>query len=423
MDDNKLRFGVGVLVIAAISVGIILTFLFGAVPRVFTGENHLIVRFPSADGITANTPVLFRGVKIGRVIEVKLEKEKVQVVLGIEDEQWNKLDHTFIPRIKTGSIITGDAKLEFTKADEAELIAELGDAYETLRSAGFSDGEMINYGKRDSDPFSLLFDLEDELVKTMSSIQDAGDSISGAGENVNALVADVRGVVQGADTDMDGVAQEAKRALEEFQGAMQDIRSILGNPELQADLEGALEQIPDVMSEAKKTLERFDRVGESFEKVGAAAERTVDNVDQTVDVVRDTVLEAKESIGAVERTFKSAERTIENIEKISEPVAQNADQLVAQLMKNLDNLNSALIEARQFGAALNNSQGTVKRLLTDDEIYWQIRRVVTNVENASAKIRPILDDVRIFSDKIARDPRELGVRGALNKRPSGMGLK
>ena len=42
---------------------------------------------------------------------------------------------------------------------------------------------------------------------------------------------------------------------------------------------------------------------------------------------------------------------------------------------------------------------------------------------ATAKVRPILDDVRIFSDKIARDPRQLGVKGALSKTPSGYGLK
>ena len=33
-------------------------------------------------------------------------------------------------------------------------------------------------------------------------------------------------------------------------------------------------------------------------------------------------------------------------------------------------------------------------------------------------MKPILDDVRVFSDKIARDPRQLGLKGALDRRPS-----
>ena len=55
MDENRLRFGVGVLVISAIGIGIILTFLFGAFPSVLQREYTLSVVFPSAEGIGANT--------------------------------------------------------------------------------------------------------------------------------------------------------------------------------------------------------------------------------------------------------------------------------------------------------------------------------------------------------------------------------
>jgi len=43
-----------------------------------------------------------------------------------------------------------------------------------------------------------------------------------------------------------------------------------------------------------------------------------------------------------------------------------------------------------------------------------------NVKNLSGDLRPIVDDIRVFSDKIARHPESLGVRGALDRRP---GLK
>jgi phospholipid/cholesterol/gamma-HCH transport system substrate-binding protein len=77
----------------------------------------------------------------------------------------------------------------------------------------------------------------------------------------------------------------------------------------------------------------------------------------------------------------------------------------------------------QFMTALNNQNSTVRRLLEDEDLYWEIRRTVENIEQASARVRPILDDVRVFTDKIARDPRQLGVKGALSTRPSGVGLK
>ena len=42
------------------------------------------------------------------------------------------------------------------------------------------------------------------------------------------------------------------------------------------------------------------------------------------------------------------------------------------------------------------------------------------LERISRELRPIINDVRVFSDKIARHPESLGVRGALDRRP---GLK
>ena len=35
MDENKLRFGVGVLVLSAIGIGVVLTFLFGGFSECF----------------------------------------------------------------------------------------------------------------------------------------------------------------------------------------------------------------------------------------------------------------------------------------------------------------------------------------------------------------------------------------------------
>ena len=149
----------------------------------------------------------------------------------------------------------------------------------------------------------------------------------------------------------------------------------------------------------------------------------VGNVNKTVDTVRTTVQGAGKTLRTIEGTFKSAERTIRNVEKFSEPLAKNGDQIVMQVLTSLQNIDRALAQAEAFGASLNNNNGTLKRLLEDDEMYWQVRRTIENIEQASSRIKPILDDVRIFSDKVARDPRQLGIRGAVTRRPNGLGLK
>ena len=416
MDDSRLKFGVGVLVIAAIGIGIILTFLFGAVPRVLTGEFRLLVQFPTADGINSNSPVLLRGVEIGRVIDKELRENDVLLTIGIDPKYQNNLTHEYLPKIKTKSIITGDSKLEFVKGTEDELLEIHKERLPTIRSETYTDEQLISYGTPASDPFSLVFNLEDEVRETLQAVQSASGALQSVGDNVNQLVQNADGVVQNAEGQVGNVAQDARNALIEFQGAMRDIRNVIGNPELRDSLAEALRELPLVLTEAQttlqstqKTFESFERVGQRFENVGVAAEKTVQNVDQTIDTVRNTI--------------ESAERAIVNVETITKPIADNSDELVDQVLINLKNLDRTLRQVETFSAALNSSDGTVRRLLEDDDIYWNIRRTIENVELATAKIRPILDDVRIFSDKIARDPRQLGVKGALDKRGSGLGLK
>ncbi|MCC9599955.1 MlaD family protein [Stieleria sp. JC731] len=419
MDDNRLRFGVGVLVIAAIGIGIILTFLFGAVPRVLTREFELNVTFPNADGISSNTKVLLRGVEIGRVLEKKLQDKDVLVRIAIESAYQDRLTHEYLPRIVTGSLITRDAKLEFYKADEEELVSVWDDQLPVVREQRYTNEQWISRDVKRNDPFDLLTNMEDELRLTLQSVRDASNSLKSVGDNVSQLVGDAQNVVGTANDELGDLSQEARQALVEFQGAMREVRGVLAND----DLKQAMAELPTVLTEAQatfrstqETFDSFRGVGNQFERVGIEAEKTVKNVNQTVDAVRDTVQSAK-------RSFSSAENAIKNIETITDPIAENSDEIVAQALTSLRNLDRTLRQVESFGATLNNSDGTIRRLLQDDEMYWNLKRTLENIEMATAKLRPIMDDVRIFSDKIARDPRELGVRGALNKRPSGYGLK
>jgi phospholipid/cholesterol/gamma-HCH transport system substrate-binding protein len=178
---------------------------------------------------------------------------------------------------------------------------------------------------------------------------------------------------------------------------------------MRENLEKSLARLPELLEEAQATfetaqvtLQRFESVGTQFERVGVVAEETVNSVKTTVD---------------------SAQQSVRNIEKFTDPLAARGEELVDQVANTMTSLQRTLVQVEAFGKTLNNSNGTVKRLLEDDELYWQIRRTVENVENATARVRPILDDVRIFTDKIARDPRQLGVRGALTQGPSGTGIK
>ena len=244
--------------------------------------------------------------------------------------------------------------------------------------------------------------MQSDLEMTFEAIRNAGATIATAADSVNQLAAGIQQTVGGSDSKFEQMSDKALLAMGEFQATMQEIRSIVGNPQLKANLQSTFETLPVVLDDvhqtlgtAQQTFDRFEKVGVQFELVGEAAVATVD----------------------------TAQKAVQNIERFTDPFAENSDVMVQQVLQTMRQLDASMGQVTQFMAALNNQNGTVRRLLEDEELYWEIRRTVENIEQASARMRPILDDVRVFSDKIARDPRQLGVKGALTTRPSGLGLK
>lgn len=418
MDDNKLRFGVGVLVLSAAGVAVILTFLFGAFPAVLSRTYALTIDMESAAGVSQNTPVLRDGVRIGRVTRIDLKPEGgVRLTLAIDADR--QLTRNYVPRTITGSLISGDAKLEFQKdpltaLENLDGQAPVGEAAvpknnrwdapeERLASTYYGDGDYILSPNRNgADPLASIANLEGDVRETLKTLQQAGASIERAGKSIDQLALSVGGIVSENETNIQTIVAKANETLDQFQGTMVDIRSIVNDPELRAGLVDSLETLPRVLNEAEVAIAATRQTMNQFERVGMAAEKAVETAGQT---------------------FSSLDRTIVNVEKFTQPLGERSEEIIAQVLTSLANLDNALLQVNTFGDLVNNSDGTLRKLIEDDEIYFQVKRTLGNVENASARIRPILDDVRVFTDKLARDPRELGVKGALSKRPSGMGLK
>lgn len=417
MDDRKLRFGVGVLVLSAIAVAVILTFLFGAFPTALARTYTLIVDIDSAAGISVNTPVLRDGVRIGRVSRIQLRPEGgVRLTLVIDADR--KLTRAYIPKIGSSSLVTGDAKLEFQKdlalalenldgqAPEGQTPVPPNQRWdppeEELLNTFYNDGDYILSSYTPDDPLAAIANLENDVRETLLSVQRAGHALEDAGNSVTELAGSVRGVVSDNETNLRDIVGKASRSLDQFEAAMSDIRSVVGDPELRARLVETLETLPKVLDEAELALASTKTTMQQFEQVGVAAEQTV---------------------GDVGETFRSLDRTVHNIERFTAPLGDRGEELIDQVLTSFANLDEALIQVNRFGDLINNSNGSLRRLIEDDEIYFQVKRTLGNVEHATMRIRPILDDVRIFTDKLARDPSQLGVRGALTGRPAGLGLK
>lgn len=384
MDERVLQFRVGVVVVASAIITVVLVMLFGAWPSVWEGRYEIHVKFPEAPGITVDTPVRKSGVLIGRVSSVQLLDEGgVLVDMRIFDRY--KLRRDEICRIGTGSLL-GDAIVEFVPSGKDEQLArfdenrngKLDEDEQRTADELLKDTEYMSEGVVVSNPLRALVNLE-------GSVSSAFRSLEGAGQEVRQLARSVNDAVGGGDAQIKRIMQKTELALEHFDRTMQAVEKILGDEQLAGQLRQTISDIPAFVGETRQTM--------------AAARTAMDRFQEMSE---------------------KAKTNLDHLEKFTKPLGETGPQLVANVEESTRNLNDLLEQFVAFSEALNSGQGTLGKLVHDDEVYQQIQRVMGNAEEITRRARPIVEDVRIFTDKIARDPRQLGVKGALDQRPSGL---
>jgi phospholipid/cholesterol/gamma-HCH transport system substrate-binding protein len=421
MDDNGYRFGVGVLVLASAIVAVLLIAFFGAIPKFWVEKYRFTVNFPSAPNVTIDTPVRKNGVLIGRVAKIDLRKQRnggVDLLLEVDREFELMAGET--PRIRTGSLISGDSIIEFVEPNSGSLLARFDGSAGSPRDGVLDEREMaiaqtpigerefVARGEVVPDPLEAVGDL----VGLTNSMQKMAERL----DNVLAVAQDMAGGEEGSIRD---AAQTFKATLDNINNTVSTINRIGSQveraqiPELVAE---ALNAVPDLFREAQSTLAQLQRTLKGVEEFSIQLE----SISKEFDGIGETVRSAMEN----------ADKAIANIAEISEPISQRSDEIADNLVRSLGNIDALAADLQIFARRLNNSRGTIARLVDDPTLYGKIaetlesiRNVSGNVEGLSRRLQPILDDIRVATDKLARDPGQIGVRGALSGRPLGAGLK
>jgi phospholipid/cholesterol/gamma-HCH transport system substrate-binding protein len=143
-------------------------------------------------------------------------------------------------------------------------------------------------------------------------------------------------------------------------------------------------------------------------------------IKDTIGALPDVVVDLRKAVQGIGTTVDTADRNLRNLEGLTKPLGDRGSEMVAQIDRTIGRLDETLQQAATFTKALNESQGTLGKLVRDPKVYDDLAQAAATVSALTKDLRPIVDDVRVFTDKIARHPEQLGVRGALDRRP---GLK
>ena len=141
--------------------------------------------------------------------------------------------------------------------------------------------------------------------------------------------------------------------------------------------------------------------------------RQQQNLKRSLEALPRLVGETESTLRAVRTTVLTVNGNLENLQGVTDPLARRGGSIVGRLDKTLGNLETLTGDLSRFSRTVNTPEGSLNRLARDPTLYRNLNDSAASLSVLLKNIEPVVRDLRIFSDKVARHPELLGVRGAL----------
>ncbi len=397
MNDQAIRFRLGIFVLGAFILLGVLIVLFGGLPGYFQSADQYTVVFDSAPGVSRGTPVRRSGVRIGDVSHVNLNNEtgKVDVTINVNPEYTlRKQDQ---PMLVQG-LLAGDSTIDFVprKANGKEIptgIVEPG----AIIPDGAVQTDAGTLVQKISDVVGPAKPSMDKFDKLMESMEQAVKLYRKLGEATNKTV-----------PKLEQVADTWNKAGESFNKRLAD------------------DKLNKTIDQFDATLKKFGNMAsEENQKNLRATLKSTKEFSERLDpkITEDAKIMIKQGQIAFQRMddgFKRFSDVLADLKKTIQPFNERGDAIARNLDESTDKLNRTMTDLRELMEAIARSDGTMQRLLSDPSLYNNLNASACMVSRSMPRLDRILRDLEIFSDKIARHPESLGLGGVI--RP-GSGLK
>jgi phospholipid/cholesterol/gamma-HCH transport system substrate-binding protein len=391
MNERRMQFRVGVTVFATIIAGGLLATLYDPLPTGWLpwgrSTYRVKIELPRAPGIGQNSPVRRNGILIGRVHSI--EDKGDGVVLHTDVETDRPLQTNQVPHIRTS--VLGDATIDFETEPS------------NVPPQPLADGAVIS-GRVDPQPLEAIAKLGD----LQEDFANASRALGGAGREVEILARRINEAFGNEDANTEGrvarLIDTTERAMNQFGSTMTSINEIIGD----APQPGVAPQQPPVNGQPAP--------GAPVPNEGQQLRR---RVRQGLNELPDAVREARVTMQQFRGTLELANTNLRNLEGFTEPLGQKGEEIAAALIQAIEGLDTLVKDFTALTNALNNREGTVGRLIHEGQVYENLNRLMCNanvvlgrIDEFVKSLRPIRDDVRAFTHKIALEPGRL-VKGAV----------
>lgn len=353
MSERQLQFRVGVFVILAMIATVVMVFEFGNLQNRLRPKYRVAIRFRSAVGVAVGTPVRRNGVLIGAVTRVEFDDKSGGLVVQTEIRDGVRLWPD--GHVRLVSSLLGDSAVEFMPGHSTKSL---------------KDGDSVE-GESSIDPLNMVGRMEQNVSTLIESFEKTSQEWQAVGHNLN-------------------------QTLETNQGNLHEVVARAAD---------ALTQITHTMKVMDETLEATSKL--------VADPRTQENLRRTLASLPYLTSETQKTLVVVRGAVQKMDDNLTNLEALTGPLSKRGVTLATHLENTLSNLDLLTDQLAQFSKVLNSGDGSIRKLATDPDLYVNLDRSAQSAALLLRNLEPIIRDLRVFSDKVARHPELIGVSGAL----------
>ncbi|MEN6584501.1 MAG: MlaD family protein [Sulfuricella sp.] len=293
--ETKVNYTIVGLFVVLLSTALVagILWLSGSAEYRKTYDIYLAYMNESVSGLNLNAPVKYRGVEVGRVKKISLDRgERVRLELQIERGTPIKENTIAVLRVQG---LTGIAQVELAgnNRDAPPLEAKPGEEYPVIRTGP-----------------SLLARMDTAVTDLLSSLNRVSNSINGILDeenrrNFKKLVADMAMLSDtlaarksSVDATLQGVARSADNAAK------------------------ASAELPQLMERMAKSAEALEKMAGDASRASASVRKTMGGVDGGVIQLTDRV------VPELDQTLREMRELSASFKRLSEEVGRNPNMLL-----------------------------------------------------------------------------------------------
>jgi len=447
MSERNLRIRLGIFVVIALVLLAAMVLMFGSLPTFFKNVNSYTIVFEDAPGVSQGSPVRRSGVHIGEVTDITLDDENNRVLVKIAVEKKYTIRKSEKPTL-TATLLGNDAAIDF--------VPVVVKPPEVVDRSVIPPGSEIE-GARQVTINALLKGASDVVPSTQEALNDLRKSLKRIEEmtplmeetlkEYRDLAKETRKALPEAENtakEIGALAKRAREAIPNLEKTSDDVGAtarslttlservnllVAGNEDkIKAILEGVnifLTRLNGLLSDEnmRAVTAILKNVREASDTLPATAKNVRDASDHLPSIAKNTdegLQDARATMKNFNESLGRADDVIRNLQKATKPLGERGDAIIRNLDMSLEKLNHTLSDVGELMRVVGQSDGTIKRLLTDPALFNKLDEALGSLNKAMPRVDRILQDMETFADKLARHPEALGIGGVVHP---GSGLK